>query len=478
MTSMNEKQKLLTIAGVSLVLTLGAGGGVYWAKGLVEAEGEAIAQKQAQIDAAEKKIAKIKGVEEEVIILRENLGEYVKILPNDTEVEEFVQAVHNFTSQTAVIIDSAKPGRTRGKGAGGFSQVTYEYALQATLWQALELMNLIESYDRFIKVTKFDLQSRDSGNSSDADKVNGDVRHTINMAFETYVYQGAKDGQSRGDLLIPNYAFKRDALKEDIFRRRQAIQIEEYEFRGSLGRRDIFADPRMSSYDVTNTPVEDQIALIERYDDEVKQLTKVFDRMTAADTMMMEEYRLRQMLLEGISRVEAEIKDINDRGAISFRPYQVRWNNDVELPFGELRNQLTKVIDEGKSEQDNFLKMADLVQLHETMVRFVRTGNLDEAIRRYEEVDDHLGVPSDDPRFQKVLDISTLHKKAIVAKEFQRLRLDIQGVVVRDDGRSGVLINDLALEEGDYVGPDCFVKKVMSEQVAFIYKGLTLIKTF
>ncbi len=56
--------------------------------------------------------------------------------------------------------------------------------------------------------------------------------------------------------------------------------------------------------------------------------------------------------------------------------------------------------------------------------------------------------------------------------------LEISGVVVQSARKSGVILNGLVYEEGEYINPDLFVKKVRDDEVEFVYKGFTLTKTW
>jgi len=67
--------------------------------------------------------------------------------------------------------------------------------------------------------------------------------------------------------------------------------------------------------------------------------------------------------------------------------------------------------------------------------------------------------------------------KATTALDFKALDLKIQGVIVNRGGRSGVLMNGETYEEGDYVSDDLLVKMVEEEQVWFVFRGLTLVRT-
>ena len=54
----------------------------------------------------------------------------------------------------------------------------------------------------------------------------------------------------------------------------------------------------------------------------------------------------------------------------------------------------------------------------------------------------------------------------------------VQGVVVNGDrGSSGILLNGEVFEEGEYVQDDLLVKRVETEQIWFVFRGLTLVRT-
>jgi Tfp pilus assembly protein PilO len=76
--------------------------GVYYAEGLIEEVEAQITQKKELIAVAEAKIEKIPSIEKEVIILRENLQEYVKILPDTKELTNFLRQLNQFERQSEI----------------------------------------------------------------------------------------------------------------------------------------------------------------------------------------------------------------------------------------------------------------------------------------------------------------------------------------------------------------------------------------
>ena len=150
MAKLSEKQVLLTVAGATVLLCGAAGAGIWWAMGLVDDQQQIIEQKESQIDAARKKIRKIKKAEEKVIVLRENVHEYVKMLPEDRELHKFFRTAQRFALQAGIQLDKAVPGRAGKRTA--FENVVYRFEFTSNLWQFMKFINFFENYERFVKV--------------------------------------------------------------------------------------------------------------------------------------------------------------------------------------------------------------------------------------------------------------------------------------------------------------------------------------
>ena len=75
----------------------------------LEVEAEGI---QAQINTARNKIRKIEDLEREVIILRQNLQHYVRILPSDAEVNEFYRNLQEFVNFSRRADHGVEPAAT------------------------------------------------------------------------------------------------------------------------------------------------------------------------------------------------------------------------------------------------------------------------------------------------------------------------------------------------------------------------------
>jgi hypothetical protein len=119
----------------------------------------------------------------------------------------------------------------------------------------------------------------------------------------------------------------------------------------------------------------------------------------------------------------------------------------------------------------------DLKQLVADMEADCKSGQLEQAKNRFEAVGGRVNVPLEDPRHALAIEAKSWHVKATTAIDFKGLDLKVQGVVVNRTGRSGVLLNGDVYEEGEYISDELLVKMVEEEQVWFVFRGLTLVRT-
>src|SRR5262245_45633450 len=326
MAKLTEKQKLTGIGGGALAICLLAGGGVYWASGLIDDERKAIEQKHTEITAADQKIAKIPATETEVIILRENLDEYVKILPDTQGLNDFITTLNQFVTQSGVITQNFQPGRlikSQSKTPEKFSRVEYQYDMTATLWQFLKFINLIENYERFISITDFSIQHI---NGRDAEQRDGDQVHSIKLTMETYVYNAKGAAQ---DVDIPEYKDKRELLHDEIVKRLQFTRMEKYEHHGGRGRRDIFVDQRDREGRQDGPPVEEQKAILERFIGDVRKVRDLAPRRKHADTVF-DAYTLDKEINERLDKLESGAQEVAARQKRNEPNMRLHWNEEVD----------------------------------------------------------------------------------------------------------------------------------------------------
>ena len=213
---------------------------------------------------------------------------------------------------------------------------------------------------------------------------------------------------------------------------------------------------------------------LERYIGELSRLREMHQRMKRTDITLFEQYALEKGIKEGIERIESNISGDQDR--VTYAPYRLRWAREVVTPFADLRTQIAMAnVEPGRA--DGAMPLRELGQLVADMDADCRSGQLEVAKNRFETVSTRLNVPPNDPRHELVVQAKSLHAKASTALDFKGMDLKIQGVVVNHDGKSGVLLNGDVYEEGDYVSDELLVKLVEEDQIWFVFRGLTLVRT-
>ena len=471
MTNWNQKKMLVAIGGGALALCLAAVGGVYYTQGLIEEIDGQVTQKNEAVAAAEAKLAKVPALEKDVVILRENLDEYVKILPNTKELTAFVRMLNQFERQSGIQSTGLLPRRrNEAKAVERFTPIEYTYEATATLWQCLKFMNLIENYERFVSIADFSITS--GGDDRSENTREGDVVHRVKMTLQTYSYNGKAEGK---EAVIPDYATLKETLREDIWKNQVALRIDRYDHRGAQGRRDILVDPRERGDLIKDGPSPaEQRAILDRYVAEIARLREMQLRIRKQDTTLFEQYALEKGLKEGIEKVSAE--QISDAGRVTYAPYRLRWAKEVVAPIEEIRSQIDDVA-KTPEPKELYPPMKEMQQLVADMAADCNSGQLEQAKDRFEVVGSRLNIPAGDPRHELAVAAKSWHVKATTALDFKGLDLKVQGVVVSHGGRSGVLLNGEVYEEGDYISDDLLVKTVEEEQVWFVFRGLTLVRT-
>lgn len=471
MANWTQKKLLTTIGGTSVALCLVAGGGIYYTHGLIEEVEAQIAVKEKAVADADQKIAQIPALEKDVIILRENLDEYVKILPDNKELADFLRMLNQFNRQSGVQSTSlASKPRREAKGER-FTPIEYTYDMTATLWQCLKFMNLVENFERFVSITDFSIQTGSEVRNEDTR--GGDVVHKVKLTLQTYAYNGKADSK---EVQIPDYKNQKEALREEIWKRLRQIRIEGYQHPGQQGRRDILVDPReRGDLRIPGLSQVEQRGVLERNITEVARLRDMQQKSKKADTTLFEQYSLEKGLKEGLEKLATAMEA--DAALVTYPSYRLRWAREVVTPFEELRGQIASAGKDEPLKKDPYLGEKDMRQLVADMEADCDRGQLEQAKTRYEAVVSRINVPSEDPRHDLAVQAKKWHVMASTALDFKGLDLKVQGVVVNREGRSGVLLNGETYEEGEYVSDDLLVKMVEEEQIWFVFRGLTLVRT-
>ncbi len=468
MAQLTEKQLMLAIAAGGLVLAGAAFGGVYWARGCIEEENLRISDLDRKIQDAKKKKANVKKDEEDVIILRENVTEYAKILPPQSELTDFARTINNFVMSSGVGIKSLTPVNTRGSRKA-FSNFSYKMSLTGTLWQFMRFMNSFESYKRFVRVRDFSLTA---GKGAGFDQ---NVEHGYSMTVQTYVYNKSAGGKP---VQIPKYNVKRDRLREEIVKARANIKIDTYHFKGDRMRRDVFVDPRPLQREggddrgsTGSAPsLKEQLKIVNDLSVQVADLDKKYEEAQNPSIPVIVRYELLDKVRKGSLAIAGTIETVQDQGQIRFPAYRLKFQKDVIDPFGKLQRKF----EDGGAKDNIGIPLEELSELQKQMEDDLERGHLADAKSRFASLSNKLDFPKDDPRRPIAEHLIEMSRKATVALEFQTLRLKVTGIIIVDGGLSTAIINGKTYQEGDAVGDNLFLKALGEETIEFLYKGVII----
>ncbi|HHI79006.1 MAG TPA: hypothetical protein ENK02_03430 [Planctomycetes bacterium] len=464
MANLSENKLILIFALSGVVLSGLAFGGVYWARGKIDEEKATIETLETKIQKAAAKKARIPKDEEAVIVLRENLKEYVKILPEAAELNDFARTVTSFAKSSGIALKTLTPGKG-GRSKGAFSKFTYKMNFSGTLWQFMKFMNAFESYKRFVRVTNFKITAGKRGKG-----VLGDIFHAYSMTIETFVYN-KKAGKKQ--VPIPDYARKKARLREKIFKERASINIDEYVFKGKRSRRDIFVDPRPDVLGVEGSgavgrlPRKEQEEILKGLLNQVAQIRELKKR--ARETkVVLERFEFSRKASKLLVKIKEKILEVQEKELLTDQSISYRFQREV-------RDVIDAMEKKGK-EKSVGLTMSELNTIRRYLEDSLIEGRLDDAVDKFSEVEQHLVFPSRDPRKEVAGRIQALYKKARVGQEFSRLKLDITGTIVIGRGLSTAIVNGKTFQEGDPLDADLFLKKVGEEWCEFLFKGVAIRK--
>ena len=471
--SRDEKKVLLGILVVTGVFSAAGIFGIHYTFSKINQEKQKISELRKKIKNARAKIAQIPKDERDVIILRENVQEYTRILPDKKEITEYARTLAHYSSQAGLALNMLKPDIRKPNKGGAFQQIRYSMRLQGTLWQMMNLLNMLENHPRFMQVKSLSLNAKTRGTGG------MNAVHTIDMIVETYYYNKAPKG--RKTVRIPLYERKKADLEEAIHSARSKFEEEHYTFKGQSGRRDIFVDPRLPSTTgegkgrLPRTQQQMIVDACRKLLEEIQEIKRIIEGKGdgKGKPNIIRRFELTKEMQKRISVLSRKLKQIEDEGVISYAPLHSQLIKTVKEP-------LDRII-EGQKDRNgssDYYSEAMLEKIARSMEEALEAGELELAIDRYKMAEVKIGPDDFGSKRRRLLvkRIKRLHAKAEIAMEFCKKDLKITGRIIRPDKLSLVIINGKSYYEGDLVEDDLFVKKLTRDSVEFLYKGVVISK--
>lgn len=465
---MNEKKMWVTIGTTSLVLAAGLGAAIYLKMEQIDEARAAVSTLEAEIAKARRTIEGTAPLEREVIVLREIAGVFSAILPGSAEVNNLIQNFYTYSGEAGVEPTSFKPKPVAG-GRGrtsDFDQVSYALTLSGDTFQFLEFLNRIETHSRFMAVPSFQLTSV---SRQDMEKF-GYAKHKIQLDVETYVYVPQRRAKN---VSIEGYARKRDLLAGEINRRRQALTLSTFHYRGNRGRRDPWVDPRV--------PIEDNPSglTVPEQNEKVEQLIGLFgkavrewDEVQGAENVLDRMVK-RKSLIETIAMLEDELRHVDQEGLITFTPAVKRVQKEVRDPLRVLREEIDdQTYTEGPSKEE-------MEQVLASMQRHIESGDYAIAIAAFGEIKSTLDLVQGDPvRMVLAEELRVLSEDAQILSDFDAIEMKFGGQALIEGRPPAVIINGKTLSPGGLLDTGVEVLAIRPREVDFAFRGVVLTRKF
>lgn len=458
-----KKQGILLALGYLATLG-GAGGFGYFTYEKYKESRDEEASVKKQIEMAEIKIQRIPGLETDVICLRENVGELVKILPDSKEVNEFVNKLNDFSIDSGVALSSLKPEKDTSKKKDVFDKVIYKLEMTANLDRFLQFLSACEGWERFVRVTSLEID----GGDWDEEMARDEVVHDISVALETYAYRG-HDDPSKLSTTIHNYDRRRDSLWDEIISRRSEIRVERYTYVPNELRRDPFIDPRRRVVDEGDggLPYEEQQALVLDFVLRASELAEKLAALEAPGLNFIRRMELDNEIDSKLYALQNEVETCIAARDVTDHSLRRRIERDV-MP-------ILRSVDESRG-ATAAVKLDDLREFRNKMVELLDAGSYAAAVAKFKTIEGRIATAELDPEMLALLqDIERSALQAEAALEFESKDIEIGGAIVAST-RSVVVVNGLVLSEGDALEDDLIVHRIAADRIEFEYRGVVLAK--
>ena len=472
--NLGKKKGLFLGLGACGLLTVGFGVLIYFAQSSISEQEAVIASKRSEVANAQTKAAELPALEKRVILLREIVEEYLKILPDEKEVTDFIRKLYAFQDKVGVQITELqdKTGRSSGrKGATkaepGFDQLSYSLKLQADTWKFLAFLNRLESYERFVRIPRIRVSAGDRSKDDDPTK----VRHEFDLDIETYVFDPADS--KKNEAKVDKYEKRVAEMQDEIARAREKILAEPFEFHGPRGRRDPFLDPRLRipKEGGGEAALQRQLEIVEGLRADLARIGQLALEYDQAN-QMIRRFELRRDIDQSIQALMDRVGKVQKEGKVSYLPLVRRLQKDVLDGISELRGRFDSKGGAGGAGPSR----EELQDLTAAMRENLAEGQFTIAIDRFQLVAERLKPVEDDPeRRDLALELQKLHHQARMALEFGKKKIEVDGIIVSDQG-SVAVINGRSFGEGDYVDDDILVRRILPDSIEFQYRDVVISK--
>jgi len=472
-----EKQLTITTIVVAVIIAGLFAYLIYEDLSKIDEEKANIENLTSQIRTADAEIAKKPARETDVIVNREIVERDSKILPDESEINDFINVIGDFEKYSGVVVTQVQGLKERaGSGTSAILKIPLKLKIRGSMEQYLKFINLFENHERFVRISGFSIAA---GRFVDE---NGNRQHDIGLELETYQYD-PKGGQVKR-VEIPNYERRKQEIGiQKRIRAEKPAHIEKYQMKPRINRRDPFEDPREAE-----TP--DELTGDEQENDITVQRATL-DELVLEVGMLSDDVRMEQQFKEEhkYMRLAAVARAIDQRmSTLDFRLSDVLANREITIP--ELKDEFNKKVvavyeqikEQRKSSAEHQDVLIERKQVWETLQKMktkFESGEYDDVIQTYqgfERLTEGRHFSPDAEPVKEQMDI--LAQQAQVINKFESEPLKIEGVIIDPKKSSFAIINGHILSEGEFVDSEGRIKimQISQNEIVFEYQKVEIRK--
>lgn len=464
---MNEKKVLLGVCAGAIAIAAGIGALIYFEYGDIAKKREDVASLRTQIDTSRKLIEGTSSLEREVIVLREMTEHIKQVLPDTDNVNNLVRTLQALSEESGVRIRGLKKKDIAKEKGAAFEHVAYTLTLESDAFELLDFMDMAETHERFIRIPRFKLTAAKRKQFEE----DGYAAHGVQMDLETFVYDGKNDSEP---VKIEGYERKRDLLIGEINRRRQALSVSDYDYRGARGRRDPWVDPRVpvAGDGESALTVQEQMDIVQDLVERTQVAQTQWQETTNAENVIAEMVA-RADLEDMLASLEEDLRRLDADGSIRYVPSQRRLQLEVSDPLLEIRRSLLN------SEGGRGPSVEKLREVLEAMNRHLSAAEYDLMLEAYRLVDGQLSYVENDPLRKPFVDeLNRLKRLAETVLDFDQIQIEVGGVAIMHGVPSAALVNGRSVGVGDVVSEDLYIREIRTDEIEFVFRGVILARRF
>jgi Tfp pilus assembly protein PilO len=465
---MNDRKFWMILGLIFVAVTSGCAYAIVAQQDHIADRRGAIENLTQKIKGARATITETPNLIKDVIVLRELAVVFEEILPTTDGARNLIKNFYNYSREAGVDPDSFKDQTSRkdAKSTSDFYRFSYTLEMQGDTFQFLDFLNRIETHSRFMAVPSFRLTS---GTRKDMESA-GFAQHSIQMEVETYVYQPKTKAKAVG---IDNYDRKRDLLMGEINRRRQALRLHTFQYRGARGRRDPWVDPRVSvEENPSGLTVVEQKEKVDELAALLQSATGQWDRVQTAENIL-ERMMEKRGVIETVANIDEELRRIDNDGLVTYPPAVKRLQMEVRDPVQALHGAL----DDTNNIQGPLKEELEQVATH--MRKNIETGDFSLALQDYESIKAGLELVQGDPvRMELAELLRVLADEADILREFEEIEIRFSGQALIEGHAPAVLLNSKTLKVGDMLQPGVEIIAIRPFEVDFAFRGVVLTRSF